>query len=158
MSSLASPKISDRATRTHRTFSIYYMPHQQVKKLTCSFSFIFSKFLPLLPAIFPHCVLAHWMIGLLERRPAQTVVRRQANTPFHGDTAMTEDLTIITVDNRLRPAEAARLVDVCPDTIVRWTRCGGKGVRLEHARMGRRLYTSKSALDRFMNRLASVNT
>lgn len=52
---------------------------------------------------------------------------------------------LITVENRIPLAKAGELVDVAPSTVFRWTQ-GTHGVRLAHARLGRRMYTSEPAL------------
>lgn len=67
------------------------------------------------------------------------------------------EVQIINVENRLTAAEAARLINVSPNTIIRWAREGVRGVRLQSARLGSRLYTSQAAIDVFMNRLAEVH-
>lgn len=41
-------------------------------------------------------------------------------------------------------------------TLWRWMRRGVRGARLEHARLGRRVVTSREALARFASRLAEV--
>lgn len=61
---------------------------------------------------------------------------------------------LITVDNRLTLAEAGRLVNVGPTAVFRWIREGRNGVKLDHARLGRRMYTSAPALTKFMNESA----
>lgn len=58
---------------------------------------------------------------------------------------------LITVDNRMTLAEAGREVGVNPSAVFRWIREGRHGVRLAHARLGRKMYTSKPALTKFMN-------
>lgn len=58
---------------------------------------------------------------------------------------------LITIDNRITLVQAGNLVGVSPSAVFRWIREGRQGVYLEHARLGRRLYTSKSALTKFMN-------
>lgn len=42
-------------------------------------------------------------------------------------------------------------------TIWRWCRVGIKGIRLDYARVGRRIVTSPDALSRFMNELAAAD-
>jgi len=63
---------------------------------------------------------------------------------------------LVTVDNRLSLSEAGREVGVSPNTVFRWTREGIAGVKLAHGWLGRRLYTSKPALDRFMAEVAQA--
>jgi len=43
---------------------------------------------------------------------------------------------------------------VATSTVWRWCKRGIRGVRLEYARIGRRMVTSREALTRFANRLA----
>lgn len=62
---------------------------------------------------------------------------------------------LVTIDNRLALSEAGREAGVTAPTIFRWITDGLEGVRLKHARLGRRLYTSKPALDLFMNEVAA---
>ncbi len=60
-------------------------------------------------------------------------------------------------------SEAARCVPklngrrVHASTVFRWCRRGLRGVRLEYVRIGRRMATSKEALDRFFNALAAAD-
>lgn len=44
-----------------------------------------------------------------------------------------------------------------PSTLWRWARKGVRGVRLEYARLGRRIVTSREALGRFVNALAEAD-
>ena len=61
--------------------------------------------------------------------------------------------------NILTLAEAARLVPGRPHvaTIFRWCRYGCRGVRLDYSRMGRRMLTTREALERFGNALAALD-
>lgn len=54
------------------------------------------------------------------------------------------------IDGRERPASSA--------TIWRWIREGRYGVHLEHVRIGRRIATSREALDRFFARCAEADS
>ncbi|MEM6259134.1 MAG: DUF1580 domain-containing protein [Planctomycetota bacterium] len=69
---------------------------------------------------------------------------------------MQTDEPLITIDNRITLAEAGRTVGVSPSAVFRWVREGRRGVRLEVAELGRRLYTSKPALTKFMNEVAEA--
>ncbi|MEM1107283.1 MAG: DUF1580 domain-containing protein [Planctomycetota bacterium] len=62
---------------------------------------------------------------------------------------------LINVQNRISLAKAGELVGVAASTVFRWTQ-GTHGVRLAHARLGRRMYTSEQALTQFMNELAAA--
>lgn len=44
-----------------------------------------------------------------------------------------------------------------PSTVFRWITVGLKGVKLEHARIGRRIVTTEAALQRFFARLAEAD-
>ena len=44
-----------------------------------------------------------------------------------------------------------------PSTLWRWVRHGVRGVRLEHARVGNRIVTTKAAIARFAQRLAEAD-
>lgn len=66
---------------------------------------------------------------------------------------------LVTFDNRISLGEAARLADVSgPSTVFRWISDGRRGVHLEHARLGRRMFTSKPALTKFMNEVARAES
>lgn len=45
----------------------------------------------------------------------------------------------------------------CPSTLWRWCRIGIDGIRLEYARIGRRIVTSHAALARFATALAAAD-
>jgi len=62
----------------------------------------------------------------------------------------------ITLGNRLTLSEAGRKVGVGPSTIWRWIDTGSHGVRLAHIRLGRRVYTSGLALERFGREVAAA--
>lgn len=66
------------------------------------------------------------------------------------------DEQLITVDNRLTLAEAGRITGVSPSAVYRWIAEGKHGVRLAHAQLGRRFFTSKAALNVFMNAVAEA--
>jgi len=66
------------------------------------------------------------------------------------------DNPLITLNNRLTLREAGRLASVSPSAVFRWIDQGLHGVKLRHARLGRRLYTSEAALTEFMNRVAEA--
>lgn len=53
------------------------------------------------------------------------------------------------------PAPNGKCVSVA--SLWRWAKKGVKGVRLEHVRVGRRLCTSKEALDRFMKAVTAAD-
>lgn len=67
------------------------------------------------------------------------------------------DETILTLGQacRLLPANDGKRVHL--STLWRWCRIGVNGVRLEYLRVGRRIVTSKQALERFMTRLAALD-
>lgn len=64
-------------------------------------------------------------------------------------------------ENLISMKTAAKLVDSvdgekpCAATVYRWARVGVYGHRLEVRRVGKRVATSREALDRFMQALAS---
>ncbi|MEM9346606.1 MAG: DUF1580 domain-containing protein [Planctomycetota bacterium] len=62
----------------------------------------------------------------------------------------------IDINNRKSLVEAGRLAGVSPSTIFRWITVGVDGVKLQHARLGRRVYTSEPALSKFMNEVAQA--
>ncbi len=67
----------------------------------------------------------------------------------------------ITLENRLTLSEAGRKVGektkpVAPSTIYRWIDQGLHGVKLAHIRLGRRIYTSAPALERFGREVAEA--
>jgi len=68
-------------------------------------------------------------------------------------TATTDEITLA---NRLSLAEAGRELGVSPSTVYRWIAPGMHGVRLNHLRIGRRVFTSAPALERFGRELAAV--
>lgn len=61
---------------------------------------------------------------------------------------------IVTLSNRKSLGEAGKLAGVSPSAVFRWITDGVNGIKLRHARLGRRLYTSEDALTEFMNRVA----
>ena len=63
---------------------------------------------------------------------------------------------LVTVSNKITPAEAARMIGKSPSCIFRWITDGVGGVKLQHARLGRKLYTSEPALTTFMNEVAAA--
>jgi len=62
-------------------------------------------------------------------------------------------------ENLLTLAQVARLLPGHPHvaTIFRWCRYGCRNIRLEYVRMGRRMLTSKEALERFSAALAALD-
>lgn len=62
----------------------------------------------------------------------------------------------ITLDNRLTLAQAGRAAGVSPSCVFRWITDGCEGVKLRHARLGRKLFTSEPAINKFMNEVAEA--
>lgn len=62
-------------------------------------------------------------------------------------------------DDAITLTQAARSLPTRPhsSTVWRWCRQGVRGVRLEYARLGRRIVTTKSAIDKFSRALADVD-
>jgi hypothetical protein len=63
---------------------------------------------------------------------------------------------LVTFDNRITFAEAARMVGKSPSCVFRWATDGVAGVKLAHARLGKRMFTSKDAMTKFMNEVAEA--
>ncbi len=63
-------------------------------------------------------------------------------------------------EKRLTFSNAARFVPGRPNpsTLWRWARKGISGVHLEYIRFGRRIFTSREALERFAERVAAADT
>ncbi len=62
----------------------------------------------------------------------------------------------ITLENRLTLSEAGRKVNTSPSTIWRWITDGTHGIKLGHIRLGRRVFTSEPALERFGREVAEA--
>lgn len=64
---------------------------------------------------------------------------------------------LITLQNRLTTGEAAKVSRKSPSCIFRWWRDGVRGVHLECIRLGRTLYTSEAALEKFGREVAQAH-
>jgi len=73
---------------------------------------------------------------------------------------MFQNHTHIEIEGALSLSEAARILPGRPSTstVWRWARRGLRGVRLGYGRVGRKIVTSRSALERFMSDLARVDS
>jgi hypothetical protein len=67
------------------------------------------------------------------------------------------DESVLTLSQAARALPKLGTRHVSPVSVWRWCRKGIKGVHLEHARIGRRIVTSREALTRFTDALAAAD-
>ena len=62
-------------------------------------------------------------------------------------------------EQQLTLSDASKIVPGCPhaSTLWRWSRQGLHGIRLEYLKIGRRIVTSREALDRFFQRVTEAD-
>lgn len=60
-------------------------------------------------------------------------------------------------EHQLGLAEAAKVAGVSPHSVKRWMFEGRRGTHLEYLRLGRKLVTSREAIERFGRRLAELD-
>ena len=73
-----------------------------------------------------------------------------------GTAILDEDVLSLVEASKVLPLVNGRRVD--PSSVWRWARKGLNGCRLEYARIGRRIVTSREALTRFTEHLAAADT
>lgn len=78
-----------------------------------------------------------------------------ASTPSHRDPTPCTDLL---AEGAISLSAAARdHARANPSTVWRWCRKGIRGVRLQYARLGRKIVTSRQAIARFATELAALD-